>query len=59
MGAISNKEAEERIEDISMQIEEVSAMAGGMLYIDILRKIAENLAISLDQTLWRQKDGQT
>ena len=48
MGAISNKEVEERIEDISMQIEEVSAMAGGMLYIDILRKIAENLAISLD-----------
>ena len=48
MGTISNEEVEERIEDISMQVEELSAMAGGMLYIDILRKIAENLDINLN-----------
>ncbi len=45
MGVISEEEIEREIKDISMQVEELSAMSGGMLYIDILRKIAENLDI--------------
>lgn len=39
MGAISSKEIEAKIEDIAMQIEELSAMAGGMLYKDILMSV--------------------
>lgn len=45
MGAISSKEIETKIEDIAMQIEELSAMAGGMLYKDILNEISECLLI--------------
>lgn len=43
-----SEEIEREIEDISMQVEELSARSGGMLYIDILRKIAENLDIPLN-----------
>ena len=45
MGAISEKEIEMRIDDITMQIEELSAMSGGMLYKDILNEISLRLLI--------------
>ena len=45
MGAISEKEIEIRIDDITMQIEELSAMSGGMLYKDILNEISLRLLI--------------
>lgn len=45
MGAMTEKEIDEKIEDIAMQIEELSAFAGGMLYEDIIKKIRENLDI--------------
>lgn len=48
MGAISEKEIEIRIDDIAMQVEELSAMSGGMLYKDILNEVAKVLCISLD-----------
>ena len=48
MGAISEKEIEIRIDDITMQIEELSAMSGGMLYKDILNEIALRLLIKFE-----------
>ena len=48
MGAISEKEIEMRIDDITMQIEELSAMSGGMLYKDILNEIALRLLIKFE-----------
>ena len=48
MGAISGKEIEIRIDDITMQIEELSAMSGGMLYKDILNEIALRLLIKFE-----------
>lgn len=45
MGAISEKETEIHIDDITMQIEELSAMSGGMLYKDILNEISLRLLI--------------
>lgn len=48
MGAISEKEIEIRIDDITMQIEELSAMSGGMLYKDILNEIALRLLITFE-----------
>ena len=45
MGAITDKEIEQKIEDIAMQIEELSAYAGGMLYEDIIQQIRECLDI--------------
>ena len=45
MGAISEKEIEMRIDDIAIQIEELSAMSGGMLYKDILNEISLRLLI--------------
>lgn len=45
MGAISEKEIEIHIDDITMQIEELSAMSGGMLYKDILNEISLRLLI--------------
>lgn len=40
---MSNLEVELEINEIAMKIEELSANAGGMLYIDILRKVADCL----------------
>ena len=37
------EEIDKEIEDISMKIEELSAIAGGMLYEYIIKKIRENL----------------
>ena len=48
MGAISEKEIEIRIDDITMQIEELSAMSGGMLYKDILNEISLRLLIKFE-----------
>ena len=48
MGAISEKEIQIRIDDITMQIEELSAMSGGMLYKDILNEIALRLLIKFE-----------
>ena len=48
MGAISEKEIEMRIDDITMQIEELSAMSGGMLYKDILNEISLRLLIKFE-----------
>ena len=48
MGAISEKEIEIRMDDIAMQIEELSAMSGGMLYKDILNEIALRLLIKFE-----------
>ena len=48
MGAISEKEIEIRIDDITMQIEELSAMSGGMLYKDIRNEIAFRLLIKVE-----------
>ena len=48
MGAISEKEIEIRIDDITMQIEELSAMSGGMLYKDILNEISLHLLIKFE-----------
>ena len=48
MGTISEKEIEMRIDDIAMQIEELSAMSGGMLYKDILNEIALRLLIKFE-----------
>ena len=48
MGAISEKEIEIRIDDITMQIEELSAMSGGILYKDILNEIALRLLIKFE-----------
>lgn len=48
MGAISKKEIEMRIDDITMQIEELSAMSGGMLYKDILNGISLRLLIKFE-----------
>ena len=48
MGAISEKEIEIRIDDITMQIEELSAMSGGMLYKDILSEISLRLLIKFE-----------
>ena len=48
MGAISEKEIEIRIDDITMQIEELSAMSSGMLYKDILNEIASRLLIKFE-----------
>ena len=48
MGAISEKEIEIRIDDITMQIEELSAMSSGMLYKDILNEIALRLLIKFE-----------
>ena len=45
MGAISEKEIEIRIDDITMQIEELSAMSVWMLYKDILNEISLRLLI--------------
>lgn len=43
MGAMTEKEIDEKIEEIAIQIEDLSAFAGGMLYEDILKKIKEYL----------------
>lgn len=51
MGAISEKEIEMRIDDIAMQIEELSAMSGGMLYKDILDEIASCLLIKFEPNI--------
>ena len=51
MGAISEKEIEIRIDDITMQIEELSAMSGGMLYKDILNEIASCLLIEFEPNI--------
>ena len=48
MGAISEKEIEIRIDDITMQIEELSVMSGGMLYKDILNEISLRLLIKFE-----------
>ena len=48
MGAISEKEIEIRMDDITMQIEELSAMSGGMLYKDILNEISLRLLIKFE-----------
>ena len=48
MGAISEKEIEIHIDDITMQIEELSAMSGGMLYKDILNEISLRLLIKFE-----------
>lgn len=45
MGAMIEKEIDEKIEEIAMQIEDLSAFAGGMLYEDIFEKIKECLDI--------------
>ena len=51
MGAISEKEIEMRIDDIAMQIEELSAMSGGMLYKDILNEISSCLLIKFEPNI--------
>ena len=51
MGTISEKEIEMRIDDIAMQIEELSAMSGGMLYKDILNEIASCLLIEFEPNI--------
>ncbi len=43
MGAMTEKEIDEKIEEIAMQIEDLSAFAGGMLYEDIFLKVKEYL----------------
>ena len=43
MGAMTEKEIDEKIEEIAMQIEDLSAFAGGMLYKDIFKKLKERL----------------
>ena len=48
MGAISEKEIEIRIDDITMPLEELSAMSGGMLYKDILNEISLRLLIKFE-----------
>ena len=48
MGAISEKEIELEIDEIAMKVEELSAYSGGMLYKEILKRVADVLEINID-----------
>lgn len=45
MGKLSDDEVDRMIDDITMSIEELSSMSGGILYADIIKKIENRLCI--------------
>lgn len=44
---MSDRDVELEIEEIAMKVEELSAKTGGMLYIDILKRVADCLECHL------------
>ncbi len=44
---MSEREVELEIEEIAMKVESLSAKTGGMLYIDILKRVADCLECHL------------